>query len=52
VREPIETELNGRLGLVLASNDGHRSALSFVIGDDGRITRIDAIRNPDKLRRL
>jgi RNA polymerase sigma-70 factor (ECF subfamily) len=52
VHAPVETELNGRLGLVLASADGHRSALSFVVGDDGRITRIDAIRNPDKLRRL
>jgi len=51
VHEPIETELNGRLGLVLSSSDGHRSALSFVVSD-GRITRIDAIRNPEKLRRL
>jgi RNA polymerase sigma-70 factor (ECF subfamily) len=51
VHEPIEVELNGRLGLVVPSGDGHRAALSFVV-DDGRITRIDAIRNPDKLRRL
>jgi RNA polymerase sigma-70 factor, ECF subfamily len=43
--------LNGRLGLLLDSVDGHRAALSFVVGD-GRITRIDAIRNPEKLRRL
>ncbi|MDP1848886.1 MAG: nuclear transport factor 2 family protein [Solirubrobacteraceae bacterium] len=49
--EPIEIKLNGRLGLVLASGDGHRAALSLVVSD-GRITRIDAIRNPDKLRRL
>jgi RNA polymerase sigma-70 factor, ECF subfamily len=48
---PVEVELNGRLGLVLASMDGHRAALSFVVSD-GRITRIDAIRNPEKLRRL
>jgi hypothetical protein len=41
----------GRLGLVLPSGDGHRAALSFVVSD-GRITRIDAIRNPEKLRRL
>ena len=48
----MEIELNGRLGLVLASeNDGHRAALSFVVGD-GRITRIDAVRNPEKLRRI
>jgi RNA polymerase sigma-70 factor (ECF subfamily) len=51
VHEPAETELNGRLGLVLASRDGHRAAVSFVVRD-GRITRVDAVRNPDKLRRL
>ena len=51
VREPIEIKLNGRLGLVLPSEDGHRAALSFVVSD-GRITRIDAVRNPEKLRRL
>jgi len=49
--EPAEIKLNGRLGLVVPSGDGHRAALSFVVGD-GRITRIDAIRNPEKLRRL
>jgi RNA polymerase sigma-70 factor, ECF subfamily len=49
--EPLEINLNGRLGLVLPSRDGHRAALSFVISD-GRITRVDAIRNPEKLRRL
>jgi RNA polymerase sigma-70 factor (ECF subfamily) len=48
---PLEIELNGRLGLVLASTDGHRAALSFVV-TDGRITRIDAVRNPEKLRRI
>jgi RNA polymerase sigma-70 factor, ECF subfamily len=51
VHEPIEIKLNGRLGLVLPSRDGHRAALSFVVSD-GQITRIDAIRNPEKLRRL
>jgi RNA polymerase sigma-70 factor (ECF subfamily) len=51
VREPIEIKLNGRLGLVLPSDDGHRAALSFVVSD-GRIARIDAVRNPEKLRRL
>lgn len=50
-REPIEIKLNGRLGLVLPSGDGQRAALSFVV-NDRRITRIDAIRNPEKLRRL
>jgi RNA polymerase sigma-70 factor (ECF subfamily) len=51
VREPIEIQLNGRLGLVVVSDDGHRAALSFVV-IDGRVARIDAIRNPEKLRRL
>ena len=51
VHEPIEVELNGRLGLVLPSRDGHRAAVSFVV-ERGRITRIDAVRNPEKLRRL
>ena len=51
VHEPIEVELNGRLGLVLPTGDGHRTVVSFVVGD-GRIARIDAIRNPEKLRRL
>ena len=49
--EPAEIRLNGRLGLMLASIDGHRAALSFVV-DDGRIARIDSVRNPEKLRRL
>ena len=51
IQEPIEIELNGRLALVLPSDDGHRAALSFIVSD-GRITRIDAVRNPEKLRRL
>jgi len=51
VREPLEVSLNGMLGLVLPTQDGHRAAVSFVV-DGGRITRIDAIRNPEKLRRL
>jgi RNA polymerase sigma-70 factor, ECF subfamily len=51
IHEPNEIKLNARLGLVLPGVDGHRAALSFVVSD-GRITRIDAIRNPGKLRRL
>jgi RNA polymerase sigma-70 factor (ECF subfamily) len=31
--------------------DGHRAAISFAVGD-GRITRIDAVRNPERLRRV
>ncbi len=49
--EPLEITLNGRLGLVIPSGDGHHAALSFVVSG-GRITRIDAIRNPEKLGRL
>jgi RNA polymerase sigma-70 factor, ECF subfamily len=48
---PVEIDLNGRLGLLVPGADGHRAALSFVV-IDGRITRIDAVRNPEKLRRL
>jgi RNA polymerase sigma-70 factor (ECF subfamily) len=48
---PVEVTLNGLLGLVSESRDGDRAALSFVVRD-GRITRIDAVRNPEKLRRL
>ena len=49
--EPLEITLNGRLGLVIPSGDGHGAALSFVVGG-GRITRIDAVRNPQKLARV
>jgi RNA polymerase sigma-70 factor (ECF subfamily) len=51
VQDPSEIEVNGWLGLTIASGDGYRAALSFVVSD-GRITRIDAVRNPEKLRRL
>ena len=51
VSTPVEVELNGRLGLLVPAADGHRAALSFVVSS-GRITRIDAVRNPEKLRRL
>ena len=48
---PAAIGLNGRLGLLLAGTDGHRSAVSFVV-DGGRIARIDVVRNPEKLRRV
>ena len=48
---PTPVELNGRLGLLIAGTDGHRSAVSFVV-DGGRIARIDVVRNPEKLRRV
>jgi len=43
-------DLNGRAGLVTAAASGEPSVLAFTV-DDGRIVRIDVIRNPDKLRR-
>ena len=51
--EPVPTpiELNGRLGLLIAGADGNRSVLAFLV-DGGRITRIDVVRNPEKLRRV
>jgi RNA polymerase sigma-70 factor (ECF subfamily) len=49
--QPTEMRFNGRLGLMLPSVDGNRAALSFVVSE-GRITRIDAVRNPEKLRRV
>ena len=36
---------------MLPHRDGHRSAMSFIVSD-GRVARIDAVRNPEKLRRL
>jgi RNA polymerase sigma-70 factor, ECF subfamily len=44
-------DLNGRLGLLIAAGDGDRSAVSFLV-EGGRITRIDVVRNPEKLRRV
>jgi RNA polymerase sigma-70 factor (ECF subfamily) len=44
-------DLNGRLGLMIDGTDGNPMALSFVV-EHGRIARIDAVRNPDKLRRV
>ena len=48
---PVAIELNGRLGLVMTGADGDRSVLSFLVAG-GRIVRIDAVRNPEKLRRV
>ncbi|HEX4109980.1 MAG TPA: hypothetical protein VHX88_17730 [Solirubrobacteraceae bacterium] len=47
LHEATEIELNGRLGLLLPAGEGDRAALSFVVGD-GRVTRIDAVRNLEK----
>jgi RNA polymerase sigma-70 factor (ECF subfamily) len=48
---PTPIEVNGRLGLMTSGRDGLRSVLSFMV-DCGRVARIDAVRNPEKLRRL
>jgi RNA polymerase sigma-70 factor (ECF subfamily) len=42
--------VNGRLGLTIPVTDGHTMLMAFVV-EHGRITRIDAVRNPDKVRR-
>ena len=47
--QPVE--LNGRLGLRLSGTDGYPTVASFVV-ERGRITRIDVVRNPDKLHRV
>ena len=44
-------DVNGRLGLMFPTPDGHRSVMSFSV-ERGRIVRIDVIRNPEKLRRV
>ena len=44
-------ELNGRLGLMIGGAGQDRSVISFMV-DGGRITRIDLVRNPEKLRHV
>jgi len=36
---------------MITGTDGHYALLSFTV-ERGRITRIDVVRNPDKLRRV
>ncbi|MEU6079897.1 RNA polymerase sigma factor SigJ [Streptomyces sp. NPDC047108] len=46
-------DVNGAPGLVFVDTVGEQAAvLSFTVGEDGRITGIDAILNPEKLRHL
>lgn len=42
-------EVNGMPGILVRDWDGTASVMSFAV-DDGRITEIDVVRNPDKLR--
>jgi RNA polymerase sigma-70 factor, ECF subfamily len=49
--EPRLVEINGRLGVMLIGTDGDLALLSFAV-EGGRIARIHAVRNPDKLRRV
>jgi RNA polymerase sigma-70 factor (ECF subfamily) len=44
--------LNGAVGArIVGTDDGYDTAISFVV-DDGRISRIYAVRNPAKLGRI
>ena len=47
-RQVVMATVNGAPGLVLRDADGVLSVVSFTV-DDGRITAIDVVRNPDKL---
>jgi RNA polymerase sigma-70 factor (ECF subfamily) len=49
IADPAPVDVNGRLGLLVPVRDGNRAAISFAI-EDGRITRIDVVRNPEKMR--
>jgi RNA polymerase sigma-70 factor, ECF subfamily len=44
-------DVNGAPGLLVETAGGERTLLAFAV-DEGRITRIDAVRNPAKLRRV
>jgi RNA polymerase sigma-70 factor, ECF subfamily len=48
VRQLGMATVNGAPGLVVVDADGVLSVISFAV-DGGRITAIDAVRNPDKL---
>ena len=47
-RQIVMATVNGAPGLVVCDADGVLSVVSFTV-DDGRITAIDVVRNPDKL---
>jgi RNA polymerase sigma-70 factor (ECF subfamily) len=51
VPTPRVVEINDRPGLMIVGTDGYRSMLSFTV-ERGRITRIDVVRNPEKLRHV
>ncbi|AOR31426.1 hypothetical protein BFF78_10585 [Streptomyces fodineus] len=42
--------LDGEFGLVMASQGRPRLVLAFAFGADGRITRIDVVAEPERLR--
>lgn len=50
-RRISEADVNGAPGLVLEDANGVLSVMSFTV-DGGRITSVDVVRNPDKLRGL
>ncbi|MBB3044044.1 RNA polymerase sigma-70 factor [Nocardioides sp. LMS-CY] len=50
--EILPVPLNGALGaLIVGTDDGHDTAVTFAV-DEGRISRIYAVRNPAKLGRI
>ena len=44
-------EINGAPGIVLRDADGVLSVIAFTV-DSGRITAVDIVRNPEKLRHV
>jgi RNA polymerase sigma-70 factor, ECF subfamily len=44
-------DVNGMPGMMVRDWDGHHNVAAFTV-DDGRITAIDVVRNPDKLQGL
>ncbi len=49
-RTILERTVNGLPGLVVESEGRIETVFAFEVSDDDRITRIRAVRNPDKLR--
>ncbi|MFM9370837.1 RNA polymerase sigma factor SigJ [Streptomyces sp. Da 82-17] len=49
-REILERTVNGQPGLVVQDGGVTTVVMAFEIGDHGRITRLWAVRNPEKLR--
>lgn len=48
----LDAEINGGAGLELVEGDRITAAVSFDYDDDGNVTSVFVMRNPDKLDRL